>query len=133
MNTPTVSLGFDDLLLAARIGRAKNEPRPSAGADDLLSRLRFLLAIAQSAAPDAWIQESADQIVSAMLDLQKFQRDAIDPRRRVSLAQAAQMAHSFKAMRQAGHTGADAVRALRERHGLGRSRVYELLALCPVT
>jgi hypothetical protein len=96
----------------------------------LVDRLRQLCLLAQqSAAPELWIQETADAIVDALLSLETFERDSVDPRRRRSTAQARQMANAVTAMRQAGFTHGAAVGALRERTGLSRSRVYALLKM----
>jgi hypothetical protein len=96
----------------------------------LPDRLRFLCTLAEnSGAPADWLRESADLIVSALLDLQNFERDHVDPRRRVSLARAARMANTVRAMREAGHSRGDAVAALCVRERLSKGHVYALLRM----
>jgi len=95
----------------------------------LLADLRRLYEYAQRAgAPAVWLAQTADRISDALLIL-----DRTDPRHRRTLANAAQMATTLKAMRQAGHSHGDAVAALRKRYQLGKSQVYALLKLFPGT
>jgi hypothetical protein len=95
----------------------------------LLESLHRLCEYAQAAgAPAAWITQTADRISDALLMLNRT-----DPRRRRSLAKAAQMANALMAMRQAGYTHGAAVAALCKRHRLGKSQVYNLLKMFPGT
>jgi hypothetical protein len=96
---------------------------------DLIARFRQLCVYAQQAgAPDAWVVQTADSIVGALLLLQRE-----DPRRRQSRLKAASMAHARQAMRRRGFTHGAAVAALCERHRLGKSQVYSLLRMFPGT
>jgi hypothetical protein len=96
---------------------------------DLIQQLRQLCDYAQRAgAPRAWLIQTADNIVGALLLLQRE-----DPRRRTSRLRAARMAITLKAMRQAGYTHGAAVAALCERYRLGKSQVYSLLRMFPGT
>jgi hypothetical protein len=90
----------------------------------LADRLRILCEYAQRAGADsAWLAATADDLVALILE------QRLDPRRRRSRVQAAQMANAVRSMRQAGHTNGEAVGALCRRYGLRRSWVYELLEM----
>jgi hypothetical protein len=91
----------------------------------LINSLRKLCALAEQAAgcDSIWLASVADDLVALVL------AQRLDPRRRRSLAVARHMAITVEAMQRAGHTNGEAVGALCRRHGLGRSRIYELLKL----
>jgi hypothetical protein len=90
----------------------------------LVARLRTLLSIAEQAGCDrVWLHDTADALVEVVL------AQRIDPRRRRSLAKATTLAIALRSMQRAGFTHGGAVGALGTRHGLSRSRVYELLKL----
>jgi hypothetical protein len=131
MTIVTTPLTLADILAAVRQRTELQQPLPAAPAPaDLPGRLRHLCTLAQhSGVPDVWIRETADAIVTSLLQLQTFERDHVDPRRRVSLARAATMANAVTAMRRAGHTRGEAVAALCVRHRLSRGHVYALLRL----
>jgi Mor family transcriptional regulator len=93
----------------------------------LIDRLNTLCAIAERAGTDAaWLRETVDGIAALILE-------RCDPRRRRSLAKAAQMANALKAMREQGFTHGAAVAALSERYRLCKSQVYALLKMFPGT
>jgi len=90
----------------------------------LVDRLRTLCAYAQRAGADPdWLAATADDLVAMILS------QRLDPRYRKSLAKAATLAIGLESMQRAGFTRGRAVGALRQRHGLSRSRVYALLKL----
>jgi hypothetical protein len=90
----------------------------------LIDRLRTLCALAEQSGCDSiWLASVADDLVALVL------AQRLDPRRRRSLAVARHMAITLEAMQRAGFTHGRAVSALRQRHGLSRSRVYALLQL----
>jgi hypothetical protein len=94
----------------------------------LIDRLRKLCDYAQAAGADRdWLAATADALVEVVL------AQRIDPRHRRSLAKATTLAISVEAMQRSGFAHGRAVSALRQRHGLSRSRVYALLSLCPAT
>src|ERR1700675_4745947 len=102
----TTSLTLADILAAVRQRTELQQPLPAARAPaDLPARLRYLAGLAQrSGVPEQWITQTADAIVHALLTLQSFERDHVDPRRRRSQAQAHQMANAARLMRQSGFT-----------------------------
>jgi hypothetical protein len=131
MTETSHSITAADLIDTIRRRLELQQPMPAAPASgDLPGRLRHLCKLAQqSGVPETWITQTADAIIDALLSLQTFERDHVDPRRRLSLARAARMANTVKAMREAGHSRGDAVAALCVRERLSKGHVYALLRM----
>ena len=86
----------------------------------LAERLRVLMRCArQGGATSNWLDEAADDLVDALLELDSFRRGDRDPRRRRTLSLAQRVARA----RDAGVAGSDLV----ERFGKSRPTIYRLL------
>jgi hypothetical protein len=88
---------------------------------ELADRVRRLVRYAAAAgAPTDWIDETADAILDALLDLDAFRRGDHDPRRQRTLALAQEVARA----RRAGVSIPD----LGERFGKSRATIHRLLS-----
>ncbi|MGH7489299.1 MAG: hypothetical protein ACREMY_27405, partial [bacterium] len=86
----------------------------------LADRLRVLMRCArQGGATSTWLDEAADELVDALLELDSFRRGDRDPRRRRTLSLAQRVARA----RDAGVAVLDLV----ERFGKSRPTIYRLL------
>jgi hypothetical protein len=95
---------------------------PSDDLRALLARFAELVAIARTAGMQAaWLTQTSEMQVAALVELAEHRAGGRDPRRRASLKLAARIARE----RARGAT----VAALVERFNLKRSRIYQLLAL----
>jgi hypothetical protein len=92
--------------------------------EDLSSRLRELVGYAQQAgAPAEWLKQTAEALVTVILDNAELRR-AIGPSRLKMLQDQEQLAQFLRSCRTLGYPSGDTARAARARFGYSRSTFY---------
>lgn len=92
---------------------------------DLATRVRVLIRHAEAHQSREWLEETAQGLVDALLELGEWRSGERDPRRLRSLALAQRV---FRA-----HSAGTSIEELGERFGRSRSTIHRMIARCRKT